>query len=152
MCVWRKNIFLEHIGWVVIVLAVLAGPLDLLLLDHRMSHYLVSYICRASARLPASLSTVPHFPSSLDVIRNRKAQTALIHWSAIIELHPQNRTWPHFGVQSLSQSKAFPPSLSPRCSDIENEHDVTPHIKVSASDHLWHFLALCSGTRISALA
>ena len=31
------------------------------------------YICRASARLPASQSTVPHFPSSLDGMRNQKA-------------------------------------------------------------------------------
>ena len=28
------------------------------------------YICHASARLPASQSTAPHFPSSLDGIRN----------------------------------------------------------------------------------
>ena len=29
-------------------------------------------ICRASSRPPASQSTVPHFPSSLDRMRNRK--------------------------------------------------------------------------------
>ena len=29
-------------------------------------------ICRASAGPPASQSTVPHFPSSLDGMRNRK--------------------------------------------------------------------------------
>ena len=40
MCVWRKNIFLEHTGWVVIVVVVLAGPLDLLL-DCRTSHCLM---------------------------------------------------------------------------------------------------------------
>ena len=33
----------------------------------------VCCICRASARPPAFQSTVPHFPSSLDGIRNRKA-------------------------------------------------------------------------------
>ena len=31
------------------------------------------YICRASARPPASQSTVPYFTSSLDGIRNQKA-------------------------------------------------------------------------------
>ena len=69
-------------------------------------------ICHASARSSASQSTAPHFPSSLDGMRNRKARTGLIRWSAIIELHPQNWTRPHFGMQSLSQSEAFPP-LSP---------------------------------------
>ena len=34
----------------------------------------VCCICRASARLPAFQSTAPHFPSSLDGMRNRKAQ------------------------------------------------------------------------------
>ena len=48
MCVWRKNIFLEHTGWVVIFVVVLAGPLDLLL-DCRMSRCLVSYMSMASA-------------------------------------------------------------------------------------------------------
>ena len=55
-------------------------------------------ICHASARPPASQSTMPHFPSSLDGMRNRKARTGLVHQSAIIELHPQNRTQPHFGA------------------------------------------------------
>ena len=34
----------------------------------------IHYICHASARLPAFQSTAPHFPSSLDGMRNRKAQ------------------------------------------------------------------------------
>ena len=63
----------------------------------------------------------------------------LVCWSVIIGLHPQNWTWPHFGVQSLSQSEAFPP-FSPQHSDVDNEHDVTLHIKASASDRLWHFV------------
>ena len=96
-------------------------------------------ICHASARPPASQSTVPHFPSSLDGMRNRKARTGLVCWSLVIELHPLNRTQPHFGVQSLSQSEAFPP-LSPQRSDVDNEHDVTLHIKASASVHSWHFV------------
>ena len=32
-------------------------------------------ICHASARPPASQSTVPHFPSSLDRMRNHRART-----------------------------------------------------------------------------
>ena len=68
------------------------------------------HICHASARPPVSQSTAPHFPSSLDGMRNQKAQTGLVHWSSIIKLHPLNWTRPHFVVQSLSQSEAFPPS------------------------------------------
>ena len=34
----------------------------------------------------------------LDGMRNRKARTGLVHRSAIIELHPQNQTRPHFGT------------------------------------------------------
>ena len=34
---------------------------------------MMQYICHASARPPAFQSTAPHFPSSLDGIRNRKA-------------------------------------------------------------------------------
>ena len=55
-------------------------------------------ICHASARPPASQSTTPHFPSSLDGIRNRKAQTGLVHQSSLIELHPQNWTRLHVGT------------------------------------------------------
>ena len=57
-----------------------------------------------------------------------------------------------FGVKGLNQSEAFLP-LSPFRSDVDDEHDVTLHIKVSASvrsGHLVtrrsprHFMALCS--------
>ena len=96
-------------------------------------------ICCASARPPASQSTVPHFPSSFDRMRNQKARTGLVHRSLVIELHPLNRTWPHFGTKSLSQSEAFLP-LSLRCSDVDNECDITLHIKVSASIRSWHFV------------
>ena len=82
------------------------------LLKKCMEHTCMSAICHASARPLASQSTAPHFPSSLDGMRNRKAQTGLVHQSAIIKLHPLNRTRPHFCTQSLSQSEAFPP-LSP---------------------------------------
>ena len=61
-------------------------------------HRNVYCICRASARPPASQSTAPHFPSSLDGIRNRKARTGLVHRSSLIKLHPQNWTRPHFGA------------------------------------------------------
>ena len=97
------------------------------------------YICCASARPSASQSTAPHFPSSLDGMRNQKARTGLIHQGAIIELYPLNQARPHFHMQSLSQSEAFPP-LSLQRSDIDNGHDVTLHIKVSASAHSWHFV------------
>ena len=63
----------------------------------------------------------------------------LVRQSLVIELHPLYRTQPHFGVQSLSQSEAFPP-LSSQGSDIDNERNVTLHIKASASDHSWHFI------------
>ena len=110
------------------------------------------YICRASVRPPASQSTVPHFPSSMDGVRNRKGSK---------RPHPSeldNRTPPaksdtaQFGTLGLSQSEAFPP-LSLHRSDVDSERDVTLHIKVSApvhSGHLVthrsprHFVALCS--------
>ena len=90
------------------------------------------YICHASARPPAFQSTVPHFPSSLDGMRNRKAQTGLVRQSAVIEHHPLNRTQPHFHVAKPQPIRGFPP-LSLRRSDVDNEHDVTLHIKASAS-------------------
>ena len=63
----------------------------------------------------------------------------LVHRSLVIELHPLNWTRPHFGTQNLSQSEAFLP-LSLQRSDIDNEHEVTLHIKVSASVRSWHFI------------
>ena len=65
-------------------------------------------LCHASARLPASQSTAPHFPFSLDGIRNRKAQTGLIHQSSLIELHPQNRTQPNFWCVKPQPIRGFP--------------------------------------------
>ena len=38
----------------------------------RIYMYTLLCICRASERLPASQSTAPHFPSSMDGVRNRK--------------------------------------------------------------------------------
>ena len=102
-------------------------------------HFLYAHIYRASARPPASQSTAPHFPSSLDGMRNQKARTGLVRQSAVIELHPLNWTWPHFGMQSLSQSEAFLP-LSLQRSDVDNERDVTLHIKATASARSWHFV------------
>ena len=63
-----------------------------------------------------------------------KGSKGLVCQSAVIELHPLNWTRPHFCMQSLSQSEAFPP-LSPGHSDVDNEHDITLHIKASASAH-----------------
>ena len=66
------------------------------------------YICRASARPPAFQSTAPHFPSSLDGMGNQKAQTGLIHRSAVIEHHPLNQTQPHFCVAKPQPIRGFP--------------------------------------------
>ena len=65
-------------------------------------------ICRASARPPASQSTAPHFPSSLDGIRNRMARTGLVRRSSLIELHPQNWTQPHFWHIKPRPIRGFP--------------------------------------------
>ena len=48
--------------------------------------------------------------------------------------------------QSLSQSEAFPP-LSPGCSDIAHEHDITLHIKGECMHTLealgsWHLVSV----------
>ena len=63
----------------------------------------------------------------------KTAQSCLVHRSLIIANRTpsamMNRA--QFGMQGLSQSEAFPP-LSPFCSDIDGECDVTLHIKVSA--------------------
>ena len=95
------------------------------------------------------------FPSSMDGARSRDC-SKLPHPSEL-----DNRTPPttsdraQFGVEGLNQSEAFPP-LSPFCSDIGDERDVTLHIKVSASvcsGHLVtrhsprHFVTLCSEAR-----
>ena len=92
------------------------------------------------------------FPSSMDGVRNQNCSK----WPHLSEL--DNRTPPtksdraQFGMQGLSQSEAFLP-LSPHCSDVDGERDITLHIKVSApicSGHLVthhsprHFVALCS--------
>ena len=64
----------------------------------------------------------------------------IIHQSAATKLCPLNQTPPSLVTwQSLSQSEAFPP-LSPEHSDVDNEHDVTLHIKVSACTRSWHFI------------
>ena len=65
-------------------------------------------MCRASARPPAFQSTVPPFPSSLDGMRNRKAQMGLVHWSAVIEHHPLNQTQPHFRAAKPQPIRGFP--------------------------------------------
>ena len=83
------------------------------------------------------------FPSSIDRARSRNRS----------KLPPQseldNRTPPatsnraQFGVQGLSQSEAFLP-LGPFRSDVDNECDVTLHIKVSASVRSGHLVTRLS--------
>ena len=45
----------------------------------------------------------------------------------------------HRAQDDLSQSETFPP-LSLGHSDVDNECEVTLHIKVSANAHSWHFV------------
>ena len=113
------------------------------------------YICRASARPPAFLSTTPRIPSSLEGMWSCKA----LRWSSkapngYCSLNGANglRRNPYssrgFG---LSQSEAFPP-LSPGRSDVACEHDVMLPIKgkcVRVLEAL--FLALGSWHLVSAL-
>ena len=95
------------------------------------------------------------FPSSMDGARSRN-RSKLPHPSKL-----DNRTPPttsnraQFGTYGLNQSEAFLP-LSPFRSDIDYEHDIMLHIKVSASVHSGHsvtrrspghFVALCSEAR-----
>ena len=48
------------------------NPFIFLCLLHNTKYIKFTSICRASARPPASQSTAPHFPSSMDGVRNRK--------------------------------------------------------------------------------
>ena len=83
------------------------------------------------------------FPPSMDGMRSRN-HSKLPHPSEL-----DNRTPPttsdraQFSVKGLNQSEAFPP-LSPFCSDIDDERDVTLHIKVSASIRSGHLVTRCS--------
>ena len=92
------------------------------------------------------------FPSSMDGVRNQNR----LKQPRPSEL--DNRTPPtksdraQFGMQGLSQSEAFLP-LSPHCSDVDGECDITLHIKVSVPIRLGHlvtrrspghFMAICS--------
>ena len=91
-------------------------------------------------------------PSSLDGIRNRNHSKRPRPSELNNQTPPTKLDRVQFGAYGLSQSEAFPP-LSPYCSDIDGECDITLHIKVSApihSGHLVtcrsprHFVALCS--------
>ena len=46
-------------------------------------------------------------PSSLDGIRNNKAQTGLVCRSSLIELHPQNWTWPNLAHKASANQRLF---------------------------------------------
>ena len=79
------------------------------------------------------------FPSSMDRARSQN-HSKLPRLSEL-----DNRTPPatsdraQFGAKGLNQSEAFPPLSSFR-SDIDDEHDVTLHIKVSVSVHSGHLV------------
>ena len=79
------------------------------------------------------------FPSSMDKVRSQN-RSKMPHPSELDNQTPpamSNRA--QFGMQGLNQSEAFPP-LSPFCSDADNEHDVTLHIKVSVSIRSGHLV------------
>ena len=82
-------------------------------------------ICRASARLPAFLSTTPRIPSSLEGTRSRKALNGYCSLNVANNL---GRIWDSCCWVCLRESEAFP-SLSPGCSDVAREHGITLHIK-----------------------
>ena len=90
------------------------------------------YLCRASARSPAFLSTTPRIPSSLEGMWSRKA----LRWSrkapngycslnGANDLGRSSYSSHRFG---LSQSESFLP-LSPGHSDVAHEHDIILPIK-----------------------
>ena len=90
------------------------------------------YICRASARPPAFLSTTPRIPSRLEGMWSRKA----LRWSrkapngyhslnGVNDLGQNPYSSHGFG---LSQSEAFPP-LSLVRSDVARERDIMLPIK-----------------------
>ena len=63
----------------------------------------------------------------------------LIHQSAVIEHHPLNRTLPTFRMAKPQPIRGFP-ALSLGHSDVDNECDITLHIKASVYVHSWHFI------------
>ena len=110
----------------------------------KLGHFQHSGVeCRASARLPAFLSTMPHIPSSLEGTRSRKA---LNGYRSLNVANNFGRIQDSHCWVCLSQSKAFPP-LSLGCSDVAREHDITLHIKGGCMHTLealgsWHLVSV----------
>ena len=75
------------------------------------------HICRASARPPAFLSTMPCIPSSLEGMWSHKAPNGYRLLNGVNDLGQSRDSSCGFG---LSQSEAFPP-LSPGYSDVARE-------------------------------
>ena len=71
---------------------------------------LFTYICHASARPPAFLSTTPHIPSSLEGTRSHKALNGyhLCSQSMVIEHCPLNQTPPSCHVAKSQPIRGFP--------------------------------------------
>ena len=101
-------------------------------------------ICRASARLPAFLPTMPHIPSSLEGMWSHKAPNGYRSLNRANGLGRNPYSSCGFG---LSQSEAFPP-LSLGHSDVAHEHDIILPIKGKCMCVLE---ALLSGTWLLAL-
>ena len=79
------------------------------------------------------------FPSSMDGARSRN-RSKLPRLSELNnQIPPTTLNRSQFGAQGLSQSEAFPP-LSPLRSDVDGEHDIPLHIKVSASIRSGHLV------------
>ena len=68
----------------------------------------VHCICHASARPPAFQSTAPHFPSSLDGIKNRKAQNGSHSPECGNRTPPSNWTQPYSRVVKPQPIRGFP--------------------------------------------
>ena len=140
---WNRCKDMAFTDWMNFISSHARGPLYLIL---SMTHfflpsfpqYLKVYVMHQQDRLLLSQLRLT-FPSSMDGARSQNC-SKLPH---LLEL--DNRTPPttsnraQFGAYGLSQSEAFPP-LSPLCSDIDGECDVTLHIKVSASIRSRHLV------------
>ena len=101
-------------------------------------------LCRASARPPAFLPTMPRIPSSLEGMWSHKAPNRYRSLNGANGFGQNPYSSHGFG---LSQSEAFPP-LSPGHPDVACEHDVMLPIKGKCMHAVE---ALLSGTWLLAL-
>ena len=86
------------------------------------------------------------FPSSMDGARSQNRSKLPRPLELNNQTPPATSDRAQFGTKGLNQSEAFLP-LSPFHSDVDDECDITLHIKVSASIHSRHFVTLGSEAR-----